>query len=98
MYLTYSRPSPVPTRNMTTTREPNPVEEWNAEKIHFSGWHHCDRFFPYSGSERIKRHRELPLKVLVKAVSPKCLGGPPVDRDLLNAHLGLKASLDVKHQ
>ncbi|GFY17093.1 hypothetical protein TNCV_1088691 [Trichonephila clavipes] len=26
------------------------------------------------------------MRVLVKAVTPKCLGGPPVDRDRLNAH------------
>ncbi|GFX23661.1 hypothetical protein TNCV_3596031 [Trichonephila clavipes] len=56
------------------------------EKNHFYGSHCSDRFFPYNGNERVKRHRALPLKVLVKAVTPKCLGGPPVDRDRLNAY------------
>ncbi|GFV96858.1 hypothetical protein TNCV_4350711 [Trichonephila clavipes] len=32
----------------------------------------------------------------VKAVTPKCLGGPPVDRDRLNAYPGFKYSSNRK--
>ncbi|GFU54736.1 hypothetical protein TNCV_1037811 [Trichonephila clavipes] len=43
-------------------------------------------FLPYSDSERVKRHRALPMKVFVKTVTAKCLGGPSDDRDRLTAH------------
>ncbi|PRD26181.1 UNVERIFIED_CONTAM: hypothetical protein NCL1_38842 [Trichonephila clavipes] len=38
-------------------------------------------FSPYSVSKRVKHHLALPMKVLVKVVTPKCLGGPLIDRD-----------------
>ncbi|PRD25119.1 UNVERIFIED_CONTAM: hypothetical protein NCL1_41831 [Trichonephila clavipes] len=35
------------------------------EKIHLYGWHRSDPFLPHSGSERVKRHRILSMKVPV---------------------------------
>ncbi|GFW85253.1 hypothetical protein TNCV_3249931 [Trichonephila clavipes] len=58
-------------------------------KINFFGWHRRDRFFPYSGRERVRSHRLLPMKVLVNAVTPKYLGDSPVEHDRLNAHSDL---------
>ncbi|GFU11722.1 hypothetical protein TNCV_2611161 [Trichonephila clavipes] len=56
-------------------------------KIHLCGCNRSDRFFfPYSGKERVKRHRSISMKFLAKVVTPKCLSGPRVDRDRLNAH------------
>ncbi|GFY25475.1 hypothetical protein TNCV_2485951 [Trichonephila clavipes] len=34
-------------------------------KIHFQGWHHSDKFFLYSGSERVKRYRAFPIDTCV---------------------------------
>ncbi|GFV01360.1 hypothetical protein TNCV_2125861 [Trichonephila clavipes] len=37
-------------------------------------------------------------QVFVKAVTPKCLGGPPVDRDRLYTHPRSKMSIDRKNK
>ncbi|GFX27519.1 hypothetical protein TNCV_4995741 [Trichonephila clavipes] len=46
----------------------------------------------YIFSERVKCHRLLPMKILVMAKTPKCLGSPTGDRDRLNDRLCIKSN------
>ncbi|GFU89721.1 hypothetical protein TNCV_2463891 [Trichonephila clavipes] len=43
----------------------------------------------FQGSKKMVPDKFARLRFYVKEVTPKCLGGPPVDRDRLNVHPGL---------
>ncbi|GFV40886.1 hypothetical protein TNCV_1637701 [Trichonephila clavipes] len=78
----------VPSRDMTSVREPKSVPSledfiikiyfppsvgvW--ERIPLCGWHRSYRFFPYSDSERVTRHRAVPMKIQDNVAIIYCIG------------------------
>ncbi|GFV90932.1 hypothetical protein TNCV_3616941 [Trichonephila clavipes] len=66
MNLICPLPCPTPSQDISSTREPNPVEARDV-----------------GSCLNIQSHA---ITVLVKVVTQKCLGGPPVYRNRLNVY------------
>ncbi|GFV46794.1 hypothetical protein TNCV_1882531 [Trichonephila clavipes] len=87
----------MPSRDMTATLEPNPVKARSVECLKSRSCATTGRaitkiYSPLQLERGEKFIYTAGIAVLVKVVTPKCLSGPPVDRDRLYVYPWVRAS------